>query len=56
MRLMLESKETKVKPETTIQLVKPRFPPLWSGQEYDKWRVEVEKWFDKNKSLDKRSI
>ena len=36
----------------TIQLVKPRFPSLWSGQEYDRWRVEVEKWYDNNKSTD----
>ena len=25
---------------------------MWSGQEYDRWRVEVEKWFDNNKATD----
>ena len=25
---------------------------MWSGQEFDRWKVEVEKWFDNNKSTD----
>ena len=52
-RILLEEKVRKVKPGTVTHLVKPRrFPPLQSGQEYDRWRVKVEKWFDNNKSLD----
>ena len=38
--------------EKTTQLVKPRFPPLWSGQEFEIWRIEVQKWFDNNMSTD----
>ena len=34
----------------TTQLIKSRFPPIWSGQEFDRWRIEVEKWCDNNKS------
>ena len=25
---------------------------MWSEQEYDRWRIEVEKWYDNNKSTD----
>ena len=25
---------------------------MWSGQEYDRWRIEVKKWCDNNKSTD----
>ena len=25
---------------------------MWSGQEFDRWKVEVEKWFDNNKITD----
>ena len=32
--------------------MKPRLPPIWSGQEFDRWRIEVEKWFDNNKSTE----
>merc|ERR1712105_452427 len=28
----------------TTQLVKPRYPPGWTGQKFDKWKVEIEKW------------
>ena len=52
MRIVLENKERKVKSETTTQLVKPRFPPLQSGQKFNRLRVKVEKWFDNNKSSD----
>ena len=34
----------------TTQLVKSRFPPIWSGQDYDRWRIEIEKWYDNNQS------
>ena len=25
---------------------------MWSGQQFDRWKIEVEKWFDNNKSMD----
>ena len=48
----MDGKEKKDIPGTMTQLVTPRFPPLWSGQEFDRWRVEVEKWFDNNRSTE----
>ena len=33
-------------------MTKPRLTTLWSGQQYDRWKIEVEKWFDNNKSTD----
>ena len=36
----------------TTQLVKSKQPPLWSGQQYDRWRIEVERWYENNKSSD----
>ena len=43
-KVAVETIEKKNRPEEKITpLVKPRFPPLLSGQEYDRWRVEVEK-------------
>ena len=49
---MVETVEKKNRPEGKTQLVKPRLPPLWSGQEFDRWKVEVDKWVDNNKSTD----
>ena len=52
-RLAIESVEQKNRPKVkTTQLTRPRFPPIWSGQEYDRQKIEVEKWFDNNKSTD----
>ena len=34
------------------QLVKTRFPPIWSGQLFDRWKIEVERWSTNNKSSD----
>ena len=49
----METIEKKNRPEAKkTQQVKPRFPPLWSGQEYDRWRIEEEKQFKNNKSTD----
>ena len=48
-RLALESKVT---PGATTQLVKFRQPSLWSGQQFDRWKVEVERWYENNKSSD----
>ena len=36
----------------TTQLVKSRWPPGWSGQKFDKWRIEIEKWNQNNKSTE----
>ena len=36
----------------TTQLVKSRWPPGWSGQKFDKWRTEIEKWSQNNKSTE----
>ena len=36
----------------TTQLVKSRWPPGWSGQKFDKWRTEIEKWRQNNKSTE----
>ena len=50
--------ENNVVPETagveggTTQLVKPRQPPLWSGQKFDRWKVEVERWYENNRAND----
>ena len=32
------------------QLIKARWPPVWVGQKFDKWRLEIEKWKENNKS------
>ena len=39
-------------PGATTQLVKTRQPPLLSGEHFDRWRVEVERWCDNKKSSD----
>ena len=53
-RAVLENFERKEAGNTnqTTQLVKSRFPPIWSGQTFDRWKVEVEKWSNKNKASD----
>ena len=52
-RLALEGKEGKAAmPGTTTQLVKSRQPPLWSGQQFDRWRIEVERWYENSKACD----
>ena len=40
----------------TTQLPKPRLPPLWSGQKFDRWKVEVERWYENDKSSDVENI
>ena len=50
-RTVLENMERKGAGDAnTTQLIKSRFPPIWSGQEFDRWRIELEKCFDDNKS------
>ena len=36
----------------TTQLVKSRWPPVWTGQKFDKWKSEIEKWSQNNKSTE----
>ena len=36
----------------TTQLVKSRWPPVWTGQQFDKWKLKVEKWTENNKSTE----
>ena len=48
----METVEKKGRGETKTQLMKTRLPPIWSRQEFDRWRIEVEKWFDNNKSTE----
>ena len=39
-KIAIESVESKSKPEAkTMQLVKARLPPSWSGQEFDRWKI-----------------
>lgn len=52
LRTEIETAEKKNRPGATTQLTKPRLPPFWSGQQYDRWKIEVGKWFDNNKSMD----
>ena len=49
-RAVIENMEGKDK--STTQLVKPRFPPIWSGQKFDRWKKEIERWSINNKSSD----
>lgn len=34
----------------TTQLVKLRFPSIWSGQDFDHWKIEIDKWSKNNRS------
>ena len=52
LKIAIETVDKKNRPGATTQLTKPRLPLLWSGQKYDRWKIEVEKWFDNNKSTD----
>ena len=36
----------------TTQLVKSRWPPVWIGQKFDKWKLEIEIWQQNNKSTE----
>ena len=42
-------KEVEASGQTT-QLVKARYLPIWSGQNYKRWRMEVERWSTNNKA------
>merc|ERR1712030_54609 len=47
-RVMRDTQEAR----NTTQLVKPRAPPGWSGQRFDKWRVEIENWSTNNRAIE----
>ena len=34
-------------------MVKAIPPPLWSRQKFDRWKVEVERWYENNKASEK---
>ena len=52
LKIAIETVDKKNRPGATTQLNKPRFPSLWSGQKYDRWKIEGEKWCDNNKAKD----
>ena len=56
LKTMLESVvpqlQPQPQPQNTTQLVKLRLPPSWIGQKFDKWRQEVNKWKENNKSTE----
>ena len=47
---VLEKFERKDIANQTSQLIKARFPPIWSGQKFEHFRGEVEKWKANNKA------
>ena len=49
-KAVIENKDRKEK--GTTQLVKPRFPPIWSGQKFDRYKKEIETWSANNKSTE----
>ncbi len=38
--------------EGVAQIVKPRPPPLWTGQKFDRWKVEVMSWRNHSRGND----
>ena len=51
-KIAVETVEKKNRSEAKTQLVKPRFSPLWSRQDFDRQIIEVVKWFNNNKATD----
>ena len=49
---MMETRDPRNPTTPTTQLVKSRWPPVWTGQQFDKWKLEVEKWTENNKSTE----
>ena len=37
------------------QIVKPRPPPLWTGQKFDRWKVEVISWHNQSRGNDEEN-
>ena len=38
------------------EIVKPRPPPLWTGQKFDRWKAEVRSWRDMVEEMRKKSF
>ena len=38
------------------QIVKPRPPPLWTGQKFDRWKVEVMSWCNHSRGNDEEKF
>ena len=34
----------------TAQIIRLRAPPAWTGQRFEAWRKEIEKWYEENRS------
>ena len=47
-KAVFESMENKG--NNTTQLVKSRFPPIWSVQKFERWKKEIERWSSNNKA------
>ena len=52
MRNMFEGLGNAGNAQGTTQLVKSRQPPLWTRQQFDRWRLEMERWYDNNQASD----
>ena len=48
----MEPRNVDQNPKQMTQLVKSRWPPSWSGQKFEKWKLEIEKWTENNKSTE----
>merc|ERR1711867_221205 len=46
--------ETVETAEGVAQLVKPRPPPLWTGQKFHRWKVEVISWHNHGRGNDEK--
>ena len=38
------------------QIVKPRPPPLWTGQKFDRWKAEVISWHNHGRGNDEEKF
>ena len=43
-------------PGGTTQLVKTRQSLIWSGWKFDRWKVEVERWYGNNRANDEEKF
>ena len=50
MMMMMEGMQNRGETQATTQIVKSKQTPLWSGQPFEKWRTEVEKWSENNRA------
>ena len=50
-RMTIEGMQTRGEAQTTMtQITKTKQPPIWSGQLFEKWKIEVERWSENNRS------